>query len=121
MTLTLQQLKLAEPSLNKLLTAELPVTVSFRLSRMIKKLAEELVFFEDSRKKLVEKYGVTDSEGKTTVTPENQAIFIDEINQLLSVTVELPDVKITVEDLRDVKISAVEIASLEPWIQDSEN
>lgn len=118
MTLTLMQIKNAEAVLNKLLTSPLPVKVSYRLSKIIKKLNEELTQFENSRQKLFEKYGTDDGQGSLTVGDQNQAVFLSELNSLLAETVDLEDIKIQLDDIADIKFSAVEIAQLEPWLQE---
>lgn len=118
MTLTLLQIKNSETVLNKLLTSPLPVKVSYRLSKIIKKLNDELTQFENSRQKLFEKYGTNDGQGAITVGEQNQAVFLKELNELLSETVELDDIKIHLDDIADIKFSAIEIAQLDPWLQE---
>jgi predicted Abi (CAAX) family protease len=118
MTLTLLQIKNAEAVLNKLLTSPLPVKVSYRLSKIIKKLNEELTQFESSRQKLFEIYGVPNGQGEIVVDEQNRTQFMKELNQLLAESVQLDDIKIPLDDIEDIKFSAVEIAQLEPWIQE---
>jgi len=120
MTLTLAQIKNAELSITKLLTSPLPVRISYRLSKVVKIISAELQQFEELRQQMVEKYGETDSSGMVTVTQINQQQFMTEINGLLAESIEFPDVKISLDDLGDVKLSAVEVATLEPWISETE-
>jgi hypothetical protein len=120
MTLTLAQIKNAELSITKLLTSPLPVRISYRLSKVVKIISTELQQFEELRQKLVEKYGEVDSSGMVTVTQTNQPQFLAEINGLLDEVIEFPDVKINLDDLGDVKLSAVEMTTLEPWISETE-
>ena len=120
MTLTLAQIKNAELSITKLLTSPLPVRISYRLSKVVKIISTELQQFEELRQKLVEKYGETDSSGMVTVTQTNPPPFLAEINGLLDEFIEFPDVKISLDDLGDVKLSAVEMTTLEPWISETE-
>ena len=116
MTVTLSQLKTSETVLVKLLSAELPVRVSYRLSKIIKNINQELTEFESSRQKLFEKYGEPQNDNTIMVKPELQQEFLAQLNMLLAETVELPDIKVTVQDLDDVKFSALELAVLEPWL-----
>jgi hypothetical protein len=116
MTVTLLQLKNSEVVLSKLLSTELPVQISYRLSKLIKKVNEELTDFESSRQKLFEKYGEPADNNSITVKPECQQDFLADLNNLLAETVELPDIKININDIADVKFSAFEITQIEPWI-----
>ena len=116
MTVTLSQLKNSEAVLSKLLSTELPVQVSYRLSKLIKKVSEELTDFEASRQKLFEKYGEPADNNTITVKPEFQQDFLNELNNLLAEAVELPDIKININDIGDVKFSAFEISLIDPWL-----
>lgn len=116
MKVTLAQIKNAETVLTKLLTAELPIQVSFRLSKLIKKINEELIDFESSRQKLFEKYGEQLDNNTITIKPEFQQEYLEQINSLLGEPVELPEVKVSITEISDLKISAVDTAALEPWL-----
>lgn len=116
MKVTLAQIKNSEIVLAKLLNAELPIQVSFRLSKLIKRINEELVEFESSRQKLFEKYGEQQADSTIKIKDEFQKEFLSQINALLGEQIELPDVKVSISEISDLKFSAIEMAALEPWI-----
>ena len=118
MTVTLAQLKNSESTLNKLFNAPLPVRVSYQLTKVIKIISEEMKQFEIARYGLVEKYGKSIDDNTISVTPENQAKFMEEINSLLSIPITLPDFTLTLNDLSEAKLSTVDLARLEFWISE---
>jgi GTP1/Obg family GTP-binding protein len=103
----------ASGSLKKLLNADLPAREAYRLSRMATRMEEELTAVEKLRIDLVmKKYG-TQKEDKTWfVPPEKLEVFHKEYNELLDVEVDIPTVKIKLEVLDDVKLSAVDLGNL---------
>ena len=81
--------------------AKLPVTVWYGLSFNRGKLLEADKIIEDSRIKLVEKYGETNKETKTTTVPQEKiGEFQKEYIELLDIEVEL--------DVRKIKMSTLE-------------
>lgn len=63
--------------LSSLSTMQLPIKVSYAISKNIGKIEAELKVYNSERQKLIEKYSVKDEEGKTKVD-ENGTINIQE-------------------------------------------
>jgi hypothetical protein len=117
MTLTVANLKNAEPGLIKISNSALPINIAFRVSKVLKTIAQELAAFEESRLVLVKKYGVTNEEtGDVSVSEENMEVFFKEIDVLLQEEVELSFNKIDVATLPDsVTLSPNDVVALEPF------
>jgi hypothetical protein len=117
MTVTVATLKNAEPGLIKLSNSALPINIAFRVSKVLKSIAKELALFEESRMKLVKKYGVTNEEtSEISVSEENMEAFFKEISELLEEEVELSFNKIDINSIPDsVTLSPNEVSALEPF------
>lgn len=78
-------------SLNLLAAKPLPVKLSYRLSKLIRKIAKEHELLQEVRNKLVEKYGEERKEGGYQITPdgENWDVYQTEPEELLDEEVEL--------------------------------
>lgn len=122
MTVTLHEIVLAEPALNKLVTVDLPVRTAYRLTKLLGKVASELKVYEESRKKMFTKYGEADAEKPEMmrIKEEHFETFASEMNSLLSESVEIPLWKIKLEDLGDAKLTTMEMATLLPFVEDEE-
>jgi hypothetical protein len=120
MTLTIAQIKNAEPVLGKMINTSLPVKVSFRIGKLVAALSKDIEQFEKYRVDLFEKYGEPSEEDPQArvIKPEHQQMFFEEINGLLQEVVELPDAKFTLEDLGDLKLTPAEMLSLSPWLEE---
>lgn len=118
MKVAIFQIKNAEPVLSKLVNEKLPVKASFRITKIINSITKDLEHFETFRTQLFDKYGEMQDDSTKVIKPENQDAFLQEINSLLREEVELPDVKLSLEDLGDIKITPAELSAFAPWIQD---
>jgi hypothetical protein len=116
MTVTLGTIRAAEPALKKLLTTELPIGTSFKLSKLVKIVDENLQHYENERVKLVKKFGKADDQGNINVQPDQMDEFLKGITELHAISVELPYEPVSVESLGEVKMSAVDAAQLTEFL-----
>lgn len=102
-SVNLGSLKSVEPSLVKLIGADLPIKISYQLSKLFDGIKMELTKAEDLRSGLVKKYGkaTEDGSGNMQVTEENMAAFIADYNELMNVEIELNYEPVSVKTLLD--------------------
>jgi len=115
MELQLQDLKACERGLIKLMNSDLPARTSFRLTSILKVVRENLQQLEQSRTDLILKYGKEQKDGSTRVDPgtKEEETFKKEFETLLKETVVIDGYKpLTLDDLADARISAVELEPL---------
>lgn len=115
--ITYQKMFNVYPMLQKLITMELPVKVSYQLYKVGKKIEDEKNFFVQEEKKLIEKYhGEVDAVGKINFEDDkNKESFIEEYQELNNLEIKDLDslpIKINIEDL-NIKLSALEISVLD--------
>lgn len=89
MKIKLGMLKLSEPALQKLLTADIDVQSAWKLRKAFAVIKKELEILEDVRIKLVNKYGTKDVNGNINVVGDKLVDFLTEFNPLLEQEVEL--------------------------------
>ena len=120
MKITLEKLFNIQQSLGKLLTQDLPVSVSFKLSRLAKKVKTEMDLLEENRVKLVKKYGGKEKnengEEVVRVSKKNMTKFSEELKTLLDVQVEIEVETVSISELGDLKLSALDLANLDDFI-----
>lgn len=115
MEMELKDLVNAKDGLIKIFNAELPIKISYKLSKLVKDLNEELNFFEEKRKKLIEKFGEKKGD-KIEVKQENLELFTNEMNELLKLKVEFKFEKIQLNEIENVKLSSLEVYNLQKFI-----
>jgi hypothetical protein len=93
--------------LSKLTQMELPIKLSYALSKNITKIDRELTVYNKERQKLIEKYGEKDEEGKLKTKEDGtiNILDIDSFNKDLKEILEIEtEVDIHVIDLEKVNV-----------------
>jgi hypothetical protein len=126
MKLTNQDLLNSIPTLKKLSQEQLPIKISYVISKNIKNIEEELVVYEEERQKLLKQYAELDKEGKPKVNdkghyvikPENQLEFNKGVLELLGIETDVNISKIDLNALEGLKISPLELTSINFMIKE---
>jgi len=123
-TIKLNSLVNAQDSLAKLITKELPIKTSYRLSKIISKVNSELKQFHKTRENLIKKYGVEDLKAKTWQIPdddeESKEKYQADVTELLDVDVELSGFSpLLITEFEGVKISALDLSLMSELITDA--
>jgi hypothetical protein len=115
---TLKELVPMVDSIDILLSIKLQAKDAYMLSLAAGKLRQKFDAYEIDRQNLVKKYGdLLQTENVIRVKPENMATFQNELEGLLSQTVELMVEPISVDSLGDNKMTAKDMAILAPFFK----
>jgi hypothetical protein len=114
---TLGELKNIEESIKKLLNSEIPIKISYRLSKIVNKLSAELSLLEEHRVVLVKKYGETvEGTDGIKVSKDKMPLFIEDYNSLLQESVSIPFTPISVDSLGDnLNFSPLDMVNLQKF------
>ncbi|MHA1469099.1 MAG: hypothetical protein ACTSSP_00910 [Candidatus Asgardarchaeia archaeon] len=118
MKFTLAEIRAIGKNMSKLITLELPVKTSYRLSRLMSACSKELVMIEKSRTDLVKKYGVGNDKDGYKVKDEEEEKFRAEYSQFLMEEVEIDFEPIPIGDLDGFNISPIELSRLDKIIKE---
>ena len=110
--------KLAEMPLN--------IKVAYNIARIIREIEKENKTFEDTRQKLLFKYGEKDSSGQLIINQNNQITIIPEqinnynkeIQELLDEKIKLNVEPINLNDLGEIQITPAEIYQINMFIKE---
>jgi hypothetical protein len=118
MKISLGKLKNSEEALTALSNCPLPIVLSYKISKALKVIASELTLLEESRKSLVQKYGVVEG-NDVIVSKENIDAFMKELNPLLMEEVDIPIEPIPIGSLPDnLSLTPIQISQLSYFIVD---
>jgi hypothetical protein len=122
MKVTLEKVKIMETSLAKIVDKEVDVIAAYKISKLIKQTAQELTTLEESRIKLVQKYASDKpaEDGTVSVAVEKQGDFHNEYRKLLSQEIEVDFDPIPITSLGDIKLTALDVLSLEGVVLETE-
>lgn len=121
MKIKFYDIKNSEETLNKLMNQDLPFKYARKLQKNLKRINDELIFFEEKRKELLEKYGeVTDN--ILRVKNENKEKYLEEYKEMLNTEIDLDIEKIPISflDNSNIKLSPYDINNLEFILDDIE-
>ena len=98
----------------------LPITLSYRLGKLMNVCNEEAMAIEEARVKLVKQYAKDDPDkpGELMVTPEHNEKFKEEFIKFLQEETEIDFTPIPISEFGDVKISPLDISGLSKIITD---
>ena len=117
MKFKLIEIRSLEGSLVKLTNKELPVRVAYRLSRVLKRVTEELSSIENYRVKLVKKYSKgEDEKGIFEVAKGEEEKFGKEFSELLMEEIDIDFEPILLSDLGDICLTPIDLIRLEKII-----
>ena len=117
MEFELKELVGGKDSFMKLLNADLPIKVSYRLSKTIKKIEEELKHFDTQRIELLKKYGEPIENG-TKYQVKDLEGFNKDMNELLAEKVEINVTTIDLKDIEKASLSAIDLSNLSKLIKE---
>jgi len=120
MKVKLTDVQNAKECMNKLANMDLPISTSYKLSKLIKKLNKEYDDIEEFRVQLIKKYGQEDNEQKNIrVNPDSEEFlsFLKEYNEFMEteVDIDIDKLEIKTEEL-DIKIKSVELLGMEQFV-----
>lgn len=107
----------------------MPVLVAYKLNQIEIVCEKNNSFFEEKTREIIEKYGEKDSAGNFVFTEDKQSIKVKpdyildcekEMRELSEIDVDIPDIKININDLSDVKMTVAEMGILMPFISNEE-
>jgi homogentisate 1,2-dioxygenase len=114
MKFTLGELRKMGPALDRLAKKELPVSISYRVAKFLKKVSDELFVVEKERIKLIQRFGqMHGEEKKVIVPPDKMDTFQKEFNALLDEEVEIEVSSMDAKDFGSISISPQDIVLLE--------
>ena len=105
----------------------MPFKTARKFSKLFNKLEEEIVFYQENFKKLVDKYSEKDEEGNPVLLDDGQGIKIKEdlitecnmkVDELNNLDVEITDIKFNEEELENLNLTIGEVSFLIPFIEE---
>lgn len=125
-TMTMQEILNVTPILQNMINNKFRGADALRITRLVREINNELSNFDNINSSIIEKYAEHDEEGNLIINDEHQykiaaehyAAFQEEINALLSETVDLNVEKLKPTIFDDLDITPAELITLERLIEE---
>ena len=111
---------------NNIATIKLPLKTTYKFTRLMKRAEEEIAFYQEKFREIVEEYGVKEN-GEYKFTPDGQSIVIIEgkeaecntkLLELRNLEVQIDNIKFSIEELEGIDVSIQELSCLMSLIED---
>lgn len=111
---------------NNIATIKLPLKTTYKFARLMKRAEEEIAFYQEKFREIVEEYGVKEK-GEYKFTPDGQSIVIIEgkeaecnakLLELRNLEVQIDNIKFSIEELEGIDVSIQELSCLMSLIED---
>jgi hypothetical protein len=113
MMIKLSQVYNSMEALNRLSELPIPVTISFKLAKLLKQLTNEIELLEKLRQKLIKQYGKEDETGNFTVLEENKEVFFKEFTDLLNTKITIEFEPISIDLIKNLNLSISDMSRLD--------
>ena len=105
---------------------KLPLKTTYKFTRLMKRAEEEIAFYQEKFREIVEEYGVKE-DGQYKLTADGQSVVIipgkeaecnSRLNELRNLEIEINDIKFSIEELEGIEVSVTELSCLMSLIED---
>ena len=117
----------AQGAIQKLQSKPMPLKITYNLTKLYKALSTEADFYNEKLNDIVQTYGERDEEGNLKPTADGRGVQIQKdrleeaqskLNELYTIEVTLPDIKLSVDTLGDVELTLEETNALMPFFEE---
>jgi hypothetical protein len=106
----------ARPSLQKLATQDLSIKTLYKISKLLGKLDEELVFYSEQRTKVLDKY--CDIVGNQYVPREDDVAKLNaEMGELMDTDIEYEIKEVVINTDENIKLSYNDLVQLKGFVR----
>ena len=111
---------------NSIVNIKLPLKTTYKFTRLMKRAEEEISFYQEKFREIVEEYGVKEN-GEYKLTSDGQSIAIipgkeiecnQKLAELRNLDVQIDNIKFTIEELEGIDVSISELSCLMSLIED---
>lgn len=105
---------------------KMPLKTTYKFTRLMKRAEEEISFYQEKFREIVEEYGVKEN-GEYKLTPDGQSIVIiagkeiecnQRLAELRNLEVMIEDITFSVDELEGIDVSIQELSCLMSLIED---
>ncbi len=111
--ITLQQLLDSKPALEKIAKQDIDIVQSFKLARVIRELNDHFKDYDEQRIALIKKLGTEDKDGNFEVKGDAKEEFVNEMEKLFGIEVDLSFEPFKLSEFKGIKISPGDALGLE--------
>lgn len=121
----LQNLVKTTKTLETLSNEKINVRLAYKIMKVLKETKNDVDFYQEKGAEIIKKFAEKDDNGEIKLSPDGRDIVlqkdkIDDFNkeytELNDTEVTIPEIKFEIEELEEVKLSALDLMSIEEFL-----
>lgn len=113
---------------NGIKDTQLPIKTAYKFSKLIRKLDEEIKFYQTQFQHIIEKYGEKDENGKFKLTEDKQGVSVKqenieacqkELSELHNLDIEISDISFNLDELASLNMTIEQMSIIMSLIEES--
>lgn len=122
----LQDLVKATKIFETLSQEKINVRTSYKIMKVLKETKNDVDFWQEKGKEIIEKYAQRDDNNQIMVTPDQDGVMLQndklddfnkEYNELNETEIQIPDIKFEIDEFDEVKLSAVDLMAIDEFLK----
>lgn len=107
----------AKPALIKIASQDLTIKTLYKVSKLLKKLDDELMIYEKSRQRILDSHAEISGDTYVPLSGHEED-FVREFNELLSLEVDMGDIKpVRIPENENIKLSYQDLYAVREFIE----
>lgn len=111
---------------NQIVQEKISPKLAYKILKLCKGAAEEEQFYDKKRSEIIQEYAVKDVDGKVAVSEDGMITIMPDkipeaekaLQELNTIEVEVPNIKFTLDELEELKLSVSDMFALEAFIEE---
>ena len=104
---------------------KIPVKTAYKLNKLTNAINEHAAFYQEQIRNLLQDHAEKDAEGEYIYTNDNigvkikkesQQEFVEKVNELLTLDVELPDITFSIEEFGNIELTMESFNIITPFL-----
>lgn len=127
MKIKMAQIPILDSIFARMSSEKVRLKTAYKISKLLQATEKEMDFYNEKMGGIIEKYGKRNENGQLEFSEDGSTVLLrtediqecqNEILELQSIEVELPDVEFSIDELETFEISAQDLSSLTPFLNE---
>lgn len=126
MQITMNDMTVINQILGEHKNDKMPIKTAYKFNKLLMSMENDFKFFQDKYREIIMKYARKKDDGELYIDENNNFIvdnefteaYANEMNELFSTKIDVPDLTFTLDELENIEITIQEVGALDPIIKE---
>lgn len=126
MQITMNDMTVINQILGEHKNDKMPIKTAYKFNKLLMSMENDFKFFQDKYREIIMKYARKKDDGELYIDENNNFIvdnefteaYANEMNELFSTKIDVPDLTFTLDELENIEITIQEVGALDSIIKE---